>query len=75
VCDLETSRIGAPYIYIYDISTLKVKAKGSRYSIVCMGLNVRGTLFGFPAKEKKLSLLKFFRAPVGLNQHPVEYIP
>ena len=25
VCDLETSRVGAPYIYIYDISTLRVK--------------------------------------------------
>ena len=24
LCDLETSRIGAPYIYIYDISSLKV---------------------------------------------------
>jgi hypothetical protein len=24
VCDLETSRIGAPYIYIYDISSLMV---------------------------------------------------
>ena len=24
VCDLETSRIGAPYIYIYDISNLRV---------------------------------------------------
>jgi hypothetical protein len=24
VCDLETSRIGAPYIYIYDISHLRV---------------------------------------------------
>jgi len=24
VCDLETSRIGAPYIYIYDISRLRV---------------------------------------------------
>jgi len=23
VCDLETSRMGAPYIYIYDISRLK----------------------------------------------------
>ena len=23
VCDLETSRIGAPYIYIYDISCLR----------------------------------------------------
>jgi len=25
VCDLETSRTGAPYIYIYDISRLRVK--------------------------------------------------
>jgi len=24
VCDLETSRMGAAYIYIYDISTLRV---------------------------------------------------
>jgi len=24
VCDLETSRIGAPYIYIYDVSSLRV---------------------------------------------------
>jgi len=24
VCDLETSRIGAPYIYIYDIGSLRV---------------------------------------------------
>ena len=24
VCDLETSRIGAPYIYIYNISSLRV---------------------------------------------------
>jgi hypothetical protein len=27
VCDLETSRIGAPYIYIYDISSLSVKIR------------------------------------------------
>jgi len=27
VCDLETSRIGAPYIYIYDISALSVNLK------------------------------------------------
>ena len=27
VCDLETSRMGAPYIYIYDISSLRVKYK------------------------------------------------
>jgi len=25
VCDLETSRMGAPYIYIYDVSRLRVK--------------------------------------------------
>jgi len=25
VCDLETSRIGAPYIYIYGISNVRVK--------------------------------------------------
>jgi len=33
VCDLETSRIGAPYIYIYiyiyDISSLRVKPRVS----------------------------------------------
>jgi len=28
VCDLETSRMGAPYIYIYDISHLRVKFGG-----------------------------------------------
>ena len=27
VCDLQTSRIGAPYIYIYDISSLRVNIK------------------------------------------------
>jgi hypothetical protein len=27
VCDLETSRIGAPYIYVYDISSLRVKER------------------------------------------------
>jgi hypothetical protein len=30
VCDLETSRIGAPYIYIYDISSLRVKLTSTR---------------------------------------------
>jgi len=33
VCDLETSRIGAPYIYIYDISSLRVN---SSYSEKCL---------------------------------------
>jgi len=32
VCDLETSRIGAPYIY--DISSLRVKAKIHSHNIV-----------------------------------------
>ena len=27
VCDLERSRMGAPYIYIYDISRLRVNAE------------------------------------------------
>jgi len=37
VCDLETSRIGAPYIYIYiyiyiyDISSLRVKVDRDRF--------------------------------------------
>jgi len=29
VCDLETSRMGAPYIYIYDISRLRVNERDS----------------------------------------------
>jgi len=29
VCDLETLRMGAPYIYIYDISRLRVKNRAS----------------------------------------------
>jgi len=37
VCDLETSRIGAPYIYIYiyiyDISNLRVKVCASSWSL------------------------------------------
>jgi len=36
VCDLETSRIGAPYIYIYDISRLRVNH---------MQVDVNGTAF------------------------------
>jgi len=33
VCDLETSRMGAPYIYIYiyDISRLRVKYHSTRF--------------------------------------------
>jgi len=34
VYDLETSRIGAPYIYIYDISNLRVKRLF--VSVTCM---------------------------------------
>jgi len=36
VCDLETSRMGAPYIYIYDISRLRVKDLYSSRSIFRM---------------------------------------
>jgi hypothetical protein len=38
VCDLETSRTGAPYIYIYGISSLRVKImrwEVSRKSVIC----------------------------------------
>jgi len=39
VCDLETSRIGAPYIYIYiyiyDISNLRVKTVVFEVIIFC----------------------------------------
>jgi len=35
VCDLETSRIGAPYIYIYDISSLRVKDFEIAVSLLC----------------------------------------
>jgi len=35
VCDLETSRMGAPYIYIHDISRLRVKSS-VRVSIYCV---------------------------------------
>ena len=31
VCDLETLRMGAPYIYIYDISSLRVKGLNRCY--------------------------------------------
>ena len=34
VCDLETSRIDTPYIYIYDISSLRVKSETSIFSII-----------------------------------------
>ena len=35
VCDLETSRIGAPYIYIYiyDISSLRVNNHGRHTNV------------------------------------------
>jgi len=33
VCDLETSRMGAPYIY--DISHLRVKSHTVKYEVIC----------------------------------------
>ena len=52
VCDLETSRIGAPYIYIYiyDISSLRVKHQGKK--------NFKNSLFSVA------KLLKTLRACV-----------
>jgi len=41
VCDLETSRIGAPYIYIYDISNLRVNGT----PLVFYYLNILGIFF------------------------------
>jgi len=42
VCDLETSRIGAPhiyiYIYIYDISRLRVKRPTVHETIYCQAV-------------------------------------
>ena len=35
VCNLETSRIGAPYIYIYDIRNLRVNGQCTLYYILC----------------------------------------
>jgi len=38
---LETSRIGAPYIYIYDISSLRVKIYNTtRWSQATLGYNI-----------------------------------
>ena len=34
VCDLETSRIGGPYIYIYDISSLRVNNYSADISLI-----------------------------------------
>ena len=40
VCDLETSRIGAPYIYIYDISSLRVNLSSIYEAVVYAASNV-----------------------------------
>ena len=42
VCDLETSRICAPYIYIYDISSLRVKYQICKiFSYLLINLQVK----------------------------------
>jgi len=53
VCDLETSRMGAPYIYIYiyiyDISRLRVKAFGpSQQPHVLSAISDRPSSFFLP---------------------------
>jgi len=50
VCDLETSRTGAPYIY--DISSLRVKKKDSKYvSIVCIRNTIMFYAEAYPSAE------------------------
>jgi hypothetical protein len=58
VCDLETSRMGAPYIYIYDISRLRVNL----YSIIHLPLGLRRSLVPlvFPTKYS----YQFMSAPI-----------
>jgi len=48
VCDLETSRMGAPYIYIYidDISSLRIKTLKSHTKT----LKIRPYMFRSPLK-------------------------
>jgi len=45
VCDLETSRMGAPYIY--DISRLRVKVQDFFYKVLSL-LNTEELNFFFP---------------------------
>ena len=44
VCDLETSRICAPYIYIYDISSLKVNRSPTQclWEVLLLGVQQLG---------------------------------
>jgi len=53
VCDLETSRMGAPYIY--DISRLRVKdLHSATYIYVVRRLRVKNIVFPY-AKQKKIN--------------------
>jgi len=45
VCDLETSRMGAPYIYIYDISHLRVNQQLFIYTSVPLFISLPIILF------------------------------
>jgi hypothetical protein len=45
VCDLETLRIGAPYICVYDISKLRVNVSYDLYIIHLQLVNVSKLLF------------------------------
>jgi len=54
VCDLETSRIGAPYIYIYiyDISSLRVKPKFVYFPLLqILLLGAEEGLFSYRLKD------------------------
>jgi len=52
VCDLETSRMGAPYIYIYDISRLRVNKKLDVNSLFTFAVR------HFPTENKNTSMFE-----------------
>jgi hypothetical protein len=66
VCDLETSRIGTPYIYIYiyiyDISSLRVKEFNNLYLIVMKVVgffnNIHRFMFSIIMALRKAKYLK-----------------
>jgi len=58
VCDLETSRMGAPYIYIYDISSLWVKGLNH----ININLNVKEmSHYNIKILEDSLSPITIYR--------------